>query len=170
MKANYGILFCTTHHVMYDMITYNMYIISIYYTSFPPFVDITLLRELRCENRLTGLLAGKQGWKCPVALLATCCGSKSLKVILLNSDFRAYSVLNPLVTLYLTPSSRKDFFEGKNFFFDQALRRAKQGTKDGGWRSVPYTLCRLFQTCSRIGVYPSSEEHLHRSLTRQGLG
>jgi hypothetical protein len=31
---------------------------------------------------LTGLLAGKQGWKCPVALLATCCGSKSLKVIL----------------------------------------------------------------------------------------
>ena len=38
---------------------------------------------------LTGLLAGKQGWKCPVALLATCCGSKSLKVILIDSDFRA---------------------------------------------------------------------------------
>ena len=33
-----------------------------------------------------------------------------------------------------------------------------------------YTLCRLFQTCRRIGVYLSSEEHLHRSLTRQGLG
>ena len=48
---------------------------------------------------LTGLLAGKQGWKCPVALLATCCGSKSLKVILIDSDFRAYPVLNPLVTL-----------------------------------------------------------------------
>jgi hypothetical protein len=48
---------------------------------------------------LTGLLAGKQGWKCPVALLMTCCGSKSLKVILLDSDFRAYPVLNPLVTL-----------------------------------------------------------------------
>jgi hypothetical protein len=48
---------------------------------------------------LTGLLAGKQGWKCPVALLATCCGSKSLKVILIASDFRAYPVLNPLVTL-----------------------------------------------------------------------
>ena len=28
---------------------------------------------------------------------------------------------------------------------------------------------RLFQTCRRIGVYLSSEEHLHRSLTRQGL-
>ncbi len=39
---------------------------------------------------LTGLLAGEQGWKCPVALLATCCGSKSLKVILIDSDFRAY--------------------------------------------------------------------------------
>jgi hypothetical protein len=48
---------------------------------------------------LTGLLAGKQGWKCLVALLATCCGSKSLKVILIDSDFRAYPVLNPLVTL-----------------------------------------------------------------------
>ena len=48
---------------------------------------------------LTGLLGGKQGWKCPVALLATCCGSKSLKVILIDSDFRAYPVLNPLVTL-----------------------------------------------------------------------
>jgi hypothetical protein len=32
----------------------------------------------------------------------------------------------------LTPSSRKDFFQGKNFFSDQALRRAKQGTKGGG--------------------------------------
>ncbi len=48
---------------------------------------------------LTGLLAGKQGWKCPVALLATCCGSKSLKVILIDSDFRGYPVFNPLVTL-----------------------------------------------------------------------
>ena len=48
---------------------------------------------------LTGLLAGKQGWKCPVVLLATCCGSKSLKVILIDSDFRGYPVLSPLVTL-----------------------------------------------------------------------
>ena len=48
---------------------------------------------------LTGLLAGKQGWKCPVALPATCCGSKSLKDILIDSDFRAYPVINPLVTL-----------------------------------------------------------------------
>ena len=45
IKANYGILFCTSYHVMYAMITYNMCIISIYYTIFPPFVDITLLRE-----------------------------------------------------------------------------------------------------------------------------
>jgi len=60
---------------------------------------------------LTGLLAGKQGWKCPVALLATCCGSKSLKVILIDSDFRAFPVLNPLVTLQFTPSSKEGFFE-----------------------------------------------------------
>ncbi len=38
----------------------------------------------------------------------------------------------------------------------------------GGWRSVPHSLCKLFQTCRRIGVYLSSEEHLHRRLTRQG--
>jgi hypothetical protein len=36
---------------------------------------------------ITGLIAGKQRWKCPVDLLATCCGSKSLKVILIDSDF-----------------------------------------------------------------------------------
>ncbi len=64
---------------------------------------------------LTGFLSGKQGWKYPVALLTTCCGSKSLKVILIDSDFRTYPVLNPLVTLSLTPSFRTDFFEGKNF-------------------------------------------------------
>ena len=38
---------------------------------------------------LTILLAGKQDWKCPVPLLQTCCGSKSLKVILIDSDFGA---------------------------------------------------------------------------------
>ena len=48
---------------------------------------------------LTGLLAGKQGWKCPVSLLATCCGSKLLKVILIDSDFGYYPLLNPPVTL-----------------------------------------------------------------------
>ena len=37
---------------------------------------------------LTGLLAGKQGWKCPVDLVVTCCRSKVLKVILIDSDFR----------------------------------------------------------------------------------
>ena len=25
---------------------------------------------------VTGLIAGKQGWKCPVVLLTTCCGTK----------------------------------------------------------------------------------------------
>ncbi len=48
---------------------------------------------------LTVLLAGKQGWKWPVPLLGTCCGSKSLIGILIDPDFRAYLVLNPLVTL-----------------------------------------------------------------------
>jgi hypothetical protein len=58
---------------------------------------------------------------------------------------------------------KEGFFQGKNFFSDQTLHRSKQGTEGGGWRSVPHTLCRLFQTCRRIGVYLSSEKHLHRS-------
>ncbi len=72
----------------------------------------------------------------------------------------------------IDPVFKEGFFEGKNLFSDQTLLRVKQGTKGGGWRSVPDTLymCRLFQTCRRIGVYLSSEEHLHRSLTRQVLG
>ncbi len=48
---------------------------------------------------LTCLLVGKQDWKDPVALLTTCCGSKSLKVILIDSNFRGYPALNPFVTL-----------------------------------------------------------------------
>ena len=55
---------------------------------------------------VTVLLGGKQDWKCPVTLLATCCGFKSLKVILIDSDFRAYPVLNPLDLV---------------FFFDESL-------------------------------------------------
>ncbi len=60
---------------------------------------------------LTGLLTGKQDWKCPVDLLATCCGSKSLKVILIDSDFRAYPVFNPLVTLILKQRRRDKFVQ-----------------------------------------------------------
>ena len=48
---------------------------------------------------LTGLLTGIQVWKCPVALSQTCYGSKSLKVILMDSNFGGHPVLNPLVTL-----------------------------------------------------------------------
>jgi len=48
---------------------------------------------------LTGLLTGIQGWKCPVALSQTCCGSKSLKVILMDSNFGGHPVLKPVVTL-----------------------------------------------------------------------
>jgi hypothetical protein len=47
----------------------------------------------------TGLLTGIQGWKCPVALSQTCYGSKSLKVILMDSNFGGHPVLKPLVTL-----------------------------------------------------------------------
>ncbi len=39
---------------------------------------------------LTVLLTGIQGWKCPVALSQTCCGSKSLEVILMDSNFGGY--------------------------------------------------------------------------------
>ncbi len=48
---------------------------------------------------LTGLLTGIQGWECPVALSQTCYGSKSLKVILMDSNFGGHPVLNPPVTL-----------------------------------------------------------------------
>ena len=48
---------------------------------------------------LTGLLTGIQVWKCPVALSQTCYGSKSLKVILMDSNFGGHPVLKPLVTL-----------------------------------------------------------------------
>ncbi len=78
----------------------------------------SLLNQQRWENRSTNRPASREtGLEMPCSVLATCCGSKSLKVILIDSDFRAYPVLtDPLVTLYFTPSSRKDFFEGKNFF------------------------------------------------------
>jgi hypothetical protein len=90
---------------------------------------------------LTGLLEGKQDWKCPVLLLPTSCGSKSLKVILIDSDFRGYPVLNPLVTLQLTPSSREDFFEGKNFLSHETISRGSRSPKmgDGGVLHTPCT-------------------------------
>jgi hypothetical protein len=98
-------------------------------------VKTGLLTGLLVGKQGIFFLAGKQGWKCPVSLLETCCGFKSLNVMLI-----------------------------------QALRRVKQDTKGEGWRNVPHNLCIIFQTCRRIGVYLSSEEHLHRSLTRPGLG
>jgi hypothetical protein len=48
---------------------------------------------------LTDLLTGIQDWKCPVALSQTCYGSKSLKVIPMDSNFAGHPVLNPPVTL-----------------------------------------------------------------------
>ncbi len=57
-------------------------------------------KDLRWENRmLKDLLTGIQVWKCPVALSQTCYGSKSLKVILMDSNFGGHPVLKPLVTL-----------------------------------------------------------------------
>ena len=56
--------------------------------------------DLRWENRTTNRPPRrKTDWKYPVPLLVTCCGSKSLKVILIDSDFGYYPLLNPLVTL-----------------------------------------------------------------------
>jgi hypothetical protein len=115
-------------------------------------ITTTLLKPLDAKTGLlTGLLVGKQDWKCPVALLGTCCGSKSLKVILIDSDFRAYPVLNPLVTLSLTPSVRKDFFEGKNFFSHEVISRVSWSPKmgDGG---VFHTPCAHFSR--HVEAYP----------------
>jgi hypothetical protein len=69
----------------------------------PFFIQLQINRQtcslLRWENRPGNRTVGKQGWKNPVVLSATCCGSKSLQVILIDSDFGDYPVLNPLVTL-----------------------------------------------------------------------
>ena len=65
-------------------------------------VSFTITRVTTLDVKtglLTGLLTGIQGWKCPVALSQTCYGSKSLKVILMDSNFGGHPVLNPLVTL-----------------------------------------------------------------------
>jgi hypothetical protein len=97
-----------------------------WYTQYGYFVfnqfhqSTVILEHIRWENRTTNrtdnLITGKQDRKCPVALLTTCCGSQSFQVILIDSDFPTHPALNSLVTLYFTPSSRKDFFKGKNFF------------------------------------------------------
>lgn len=62
------------------------------------YFDLNGLLDVK-TGLLTGLLTGIQGWKCPVALSQTCYGSKSLKVILMDSNFGGHPVLNPLVTL-----------------------------------------------------------------------
>ena len=62
------------------------------------------------EDQLQAYIQTSMGKKCPVALLATCCGSKSLKVILIDSDFRGYPVFNPLVTLYVIDTVFKERF------------------------------------------------------------
>ena len=50
--------------------------------------DVTTTKDLDAKtDLLTGLLTGIQDWKCPVALAQTCYGSKSLKVILIHSNF-----------------------------------------------------------------------------------
>ncbi len=68
---------------------------------------------------LTGLLTGIQDWKRDVTLSQTCYGSKSLKVILMDSNFGGHPVLNPPVTLWSSPTSSRTFFEGKKFIFFQ---------------------------------------------------
>ena len=81
----------------------------------------------RKTGLITGLIVGKQDWKCPVALIATCCGSKSLKVILIDSDFGDYPVLNPRVLSRSDSHTVIDQFpevfleNDKNFFFHQPL-------------------------------------------------
>jgi len=50
----------------------------------------------------TGLLTGIQGWKCPVALSQTCYGSKSLKVILMDSNFGGHPESPCHAVMFLT--------------------------------------------------------------------
>jgi hypothetical protein len=53
------------------------------------------------------------------------------------------------------------------FIFWKRRQQGLTGITDGGRKSVPNTFCRLLQTCRRIWVHGSSEEHLVRS--RKGL-
>ncbi len=95
----------------------------------------TLLSHLRSmcyldtkTGLLTGLLTGIQGWKCPVALSQTCYGSKSLKVILMDSNFGGHPVLNLLVTLWCSRLLVEFFFRSKVLFLKGGNRswRASQ--------------------------------------------
>ena len=123
---------------------------------------------LRWENRPANRPASRE-----TGLEMPCCPASDLLWVQITQSYpnrlRFSSCPRSPCQDVIDPVFKEGFFPGKNFFSDQALRRVKQGTKDGGWRSVLRALCRLFQTCRRIGVYLSSEEHLHRFLTRQGL-
>jgi hypothetical protein len=92
---------------------------------------------------LTGLLTGMQGWKYPVVLSQTCYGSKSLKVILMDSNFGGHPVLNSLVTLWSSPTSSRTFFEGKKFIFLTGGNRSWRTSQMGEGR-VSLTPCADF--------------------------
>jgi hypothetical protein len=47
------------------------------------------------------------------------------------------------------PQLSRIFSENDKNFFSINLLPGLVGHQDGGWRSVPHTLCRLFQTCRR---------------------
>ncbi len=139
-------------------------------------VPLFVTRVARTLDAKTGLLTGLlAGASRETGLEMPCCPANDLLWVQITQSYpnrlrfsRLPCPQSPCHSV-IDPVFKEGFLPGKNFFSDQALRRDKQGTKDGGWRNVPHTLCRLFQTCRRIGVYLSSEEHLHRSLTRQGL-
>ena len=99
---------------------------------------LTSLDKLRWENGPANRPASREtGLKMPCCPASDLLWSKSLKVILIDSDFRAYTVLGPLVSL--TSSSRKDFLEGKNFFSPESISRASRAPKmgDGGVFCTP---------------------------------
>ncbi len=81
-------------------------------------------------------------WTCPVVVEPTCCESKSLKVILIDSDFRAYP--------HEGGCSIGGVGDTGGVVWDYRNLSSIPSS-----RCVEYTLCRLFQTCRRIEVYLS---------------
>ena len=70
---------------------------------------------------VSDLVPGFQVWKCPATLVQPCCELKSLKVILIDSNFLCPPALNTLVTLGIYPSVNQEFFFRKIVDWEKVL-------------------------------------------------
>ncbi len=85
-----------------------------------------------------GLVPGIQGCKSPGSLGKTWDQVKSLKFILIDSNFVLYPVLRPLVTLGVSPVFSKNFSVFKKIFFEGHPPGLPRGKGDGGCMRDPH--------------------------------